>query len=221
MNDLQNFISDGKYTFLLQYEYATGYNYWSQTSNPLDDYKSTSTPTTATGYSAIDIDWSSNYWGGLTRQNSDVNNTASTLLSGSVGHSNWFYAIGSYATQQVGIPSASDISVQGTTGSTSYGVSLWVKVDDLSQLLSSDLSQLLGGSTYYIRNTDTTLTALWKANSYNISYYDQGGEPFSGTHESGYPTIHTYGTTTTLKSACTWWPISKTCTLSSSLRRWS
>lgn len=201
LNDLQNFISDGKYTFLLQYEYATGYNYWSQTSNPLDDYKSTSTPTTATGYSAIDIDWSSNYWGGLTRQNSDVNNTASTLLSGSVGHSNWFYAIGSYATQQVGIPSASDISVQGTTGSTSYGVSLWVKVDDLSQLLSSDLSQLLGGSTYYIRNTDTTLTALWKANSYNISYYDQGGEPFSGTHESGYPTIHTYGTTTTLKSA--------------------
>ena len=201
LNDLQNFISDGKYTFFLQYEYATGYNYWSQTSNPLEEYKTAGTPTTATGYSAIHIDWDSNYWGGLTRQNSDVNNTASTLLSGSVGHSNWFYAIGAYATQQVGIPSASDISVQGKEGSTSYGVSLWVKVDDLSQTLSSDLSQLLGGATYYIRNTDTTLTALWKANNYNISYYDQGGEPFSGTHESGYPTVHTYGTTTTLKGA--------------------
>ncbi|MCQ2342498.1 MAG: InlB B-repeat-containing protein [Paludibacteraceae bacterium] len=37
--------------------------------------------------------------------------------------------------------------------------------------------------------------------AYNIFYKDQGGADFSGTHESGYPTTHTYGTATTLKSA--------------------
>ncbi len=200
LDDLSKFVRDGKYTFILQYEYATGQNYWSQTSNPLNEYKANGSPTTATGYSAIDIDWDSNYWGGLTRNNSDINTKTATLLSGSVGHSNWFYAIGAYSTHQTGIPSASAVSVQGKTGSTSYGVSLWVKIDDLA-VVSSNLTQLLGASKYYIRNTDTTLTALWKANTYNINYYDQGGSAFSGTHDSGYPTTHTYGKATTLKGA--------------------
>ena len=200
LSDLAKFIENGKYTFLLQYEYADGYNYWSQTSNPLDDYKGTSSPTTATGYNGINIDWDSNYWGGLTRQNSNINTKSSTLLSGSVGHGNWFYAIGAYSTHQTGMPTASDITVQGMTGSTSYGVSLWVKVDNLMSV-ANELSQLLGGSTYYIRNTDTTLTALWMANRYNITYLDEGGEPFSGTHEEGYPTSHVYGHDTELKGA--------------------
>ena len=55
-------------------------------------------------------------------------------------------------------------------------------------------------------NTDVitgarTLYAKWTANKYNINYYDKGGSAFSGTHASGYPTQHTYGTTTTLKTA--------------------
>jgi len=55
-------------------------------------------------------------------------------------------------------------------------------------------------------NTDTvtsniTLYAKWTNAVYNIAYFDQGGDPFSGTHESGYPTTHTYGTATFLKGA--------------------
>lgn len=46
-----------------------------------------------------------------------------------------------------------------------------------------------------------TLTAQWKANTYTITYKDGGNTNFSGTHESGYPTTHTYGTATTLKNA--------------------
>ena len=49
--------------------------------------------------------------------------------------------------------------------------------------------------------TTATLYAHWTANQYNINYYDQGGSAFSGSHESGYPTKHTYGTETTLKGA--------------------
>ena len=52
---------------------------------------------------------------------------------------------------------------------------------------------------YDISYTGKTLYARFKANQYTITYKDQGGGTFSGTHASGYPTKHTYGTATTLK----------------------
>lgn len=48
---------------------------------------------------------------------------------------------------------------------------------------------------------NTTLYAKWTANQYTITYKDQGNVTFTGTHASGYPTKHTYGTTTTLATA--------------------
>ena len=45
------------------------------------------------------------------------------------------------------------------------------------------------------------LYAKWTAEQYTITYKDQNDAEFSGTHEEGYPTTHTYGTATTLKSA--------------------
>ena len=62
------------------------------------------------------------------------------------------------------------------------------------------------GTTYlasanYSLNADLTLYAIWNADVYTITYLDKGGNAFSGTHESGYPTHHTYGEPTTLKSA--------------------
>ena len=53
----------------------------------------------------------------------------------------------------------------------------------------------------YTANAAATLYAQWKANQYTINYKDQGGAAFSGTHASGHPTTHTYGTATTLKTA--------------------
>jgi uncharacterized repeat protein (TIGR02543 family) len=48
---------------------------------------------------------------------------------------------------------------------------------------------------------DITLYAKWtEINTYTITYRDVGGGTFSGTHGSGYPTTHTYGTNTTLVS---------------------
>ena len=62
------------------------------------------------------------------------------------------------------------------------------------------------GTTYesgdsYTANAAATLYAQWKANQYTINYKDQGDANFSGTHANGYPTTHTYGTATTLKTA--------------------
>ena len=46
--------------------------------------------------------------------------------------------------------------------------------------------------------SNTTYTAQWTANKYDITYKDQGGGDFTGT-QSTPPTQHTYGTATTLK----------------------
>ena len=48
---------------------------------------------------------------------------------------------------------------------------------------------------------DTECVAQWTAETYTITYKDQGDANFSGTHETGYPTTHTYGTDTSLKTA--------------------
>ena len=47
----------------------------------------------------------------------------------------------------------------------------------------------------------TTITITYVAKTYTITYKDQGNVTFSGTHASGYPTTHTYGTATELKTA--------------------
>ncbi len=48
-----------------------------------------------------------------------------------------------------------------------------------------------------------TYTATFKQakQEYNIIYKDKGDQTFSGTHAAGYPTVHTYGTATTLVGA--------------------
>ena len=53
----------------------------------------------------------------------------------------------------------------------------------------------------YTPTTDITLTAQWTPQKYTIIYKDHGDVAFSGTHESGHPTQHTYGTATPLKGA--------------------
>ena len=48
---------------------------------------------------------------------------------------------------------------------------------------------------------DVTVAATFEPNIYTITYKDQGGETFSGTHEDGSPTQHTYDSDTQLKGA--------------------
>ena len=65
-----------------------------------------------------------------------------------------------------------------------------------------------GGTQYYDNNMMSNkivsesirLYAKWIPNTYSITYRDVGNTAFSGTHGSGYPTSHTYGTTTNLVS---------------------
>jgi hypothetical protein len=82
---LSDFKRDAKFEFWLNYNELDGNdggNRWTQTSNPLTD--------DIAGYTAISADHTSRFWGGL-----EPDKGNNTLLDGSVGHSNWYYAIGS------------------------------------------------------------------------------------------------------------------------------
>ena len=131
LSSLSNYkFSDGKYEFLLRYPNlsATQYNRWKQTNSPCDEFITTTTAGTgtATGYTAVHIDWTGNYWGGLTRQNSDASTITNTYLSGSVGHNNWFYALGATSSWGIGIPSYNPDQNAANWGS----VELWVRIND-------------------------------------------------------------------------------------------
>ncbi len=171
---------NSNYEFQLRYEeWPEHYNHWSQTSNPLNEYLGTSdSALKATGYSGIHVDWDKDYkyFGGLTRQNENVNTLSNTLLSGTVGHSNWYYAIGAYTEYQGGIPGPG-----GAYESTTKGVTLLQKV--VSTASPSITSVVTPSRTFYVGNFDKNLiplggtlelVALWQPNTYNITFYGNG-----------------------------------------------
>lgn len=119
---------NNKYEFLLQYpdNYTDKYNRWIQNLNPCNEYITpTSSGTPADGYTAIHIDWTSNYWGGLTRQNSSPTSNYLTYLSGSTGHGNYWFAVAAFSAYQGGIPGPSVV----VTGRTQ----VWVRIDNLPE----------------------------------------------------------------------------------------
>ena len=75
---------------------------WKQSSNPV-----TATSSGVSGYEAIDIHYTGNYWGGL-----EYNTGSPSLLDGSVNHSNWWYAVGSTQSHGGGIPGGNSTVVQ-------------------------------------------------------------------------------------------------------------
>lgn len=122
--------SDNKFEFMLTYPNDTmGYNRWKQTNAPQAEFvpEDSTGAGTVSGYEPIHIDWSSNYWGGIARQNSDVDSFDLCYLSGSVGHHGWYYALGASSTYYDGIPSSKDIKAEPAFSDC---VELWVRIDD-------------------------------------------------------------------------------------------
>lgn len=86
LSELESFRIEGKFTFKLYYpEQPSKTNIWSQTSNPV-----TASAGVVTGYTAIDVNSTSQYWGGLERST----RPGQTFLDGSTPHNNWWYAVG-------------------------------------------------------------------------------------------------------------------------------
>lgn len=118
-----------KYEFLLEYPEISGYNRWSQTANPWTTTIPNGTGNeTAPGYRAIQISWNTNYWGGLAKSTS-----SSTALNGSVGHGNWFFAIGAYQcypnTCRENNDSTTITGILGPNTSIKGSVDLWMRIE--------------------------------------------------------------------------------------------
>lgn len=163
---------NGKYEFLLQYpiDDPSHYNRWKQTNAPQNEYNTqTSSGTKVAGYEAVHIDWTSNYWGGLERSAQDATALNSTWLDGSVGHGNWFYAIGSKNTHGRGIPSYN---------STADVVELWIRIPDAT------VTQVDMGTS-----TTANVTGLAEETTYlfNMSATNAAGTNYSSTVEVTTP----------------------------------
>ncbi len=78
--------SASDYEFRLYYPENGKRNHWTQTFDPRSGASSVRP---VDGYTAINVDETGNYWGGLEKSGSQ------TFLDGSVNHSNWWYSIGS------------------------------------------------------------------------------------------------------------------------------
>lgn len=118
LNRLSGFLRSGKYELKIDWPGSpapTSRNWWTQTS----DF--TSQP--VAGYVGIAIDSTSNFWGGL-----EYGSPGTTLADGSVGSTNWYYAIGTNilwgTAPNEGIPASDQLF------GSSYGVpkvELWIK----------------------------------------------------------------------------------------------
>ena len=81
------------------------------------------------------------------------------------------------------------------TASTGYTFAGWTKTGSVTLGNAANASTTITATA-----TGGTVTATWTANTYNITYKDQGNVAFTGVHGDGYPTTHTYGTATALVS---------------------
>lgn len=110
--------------------------------------------------------------------------------------------------------SGTSVTIKGNSGrldKTGYNFAGW------NGNASGTGTDYTPAETFSISN-NTTLYAKWTPKNFSITYKDQGNVSFSGTHETGYPTSHTYNTATTLKSASKFgytfdgWFTNSTCT---------
>ena len=107
---IEQFQAGGRYTFRISWPGFEERNIWTQTTSPLT--------APVGGYVPLDLDVVSNYWGGLEAGGDG------SLIDGSVGHSHWYYAIGSYQLWSAnGIPAADDLA----GGPSVPAVQLWVR----------------------------------------------------------------------------------------------
>ena len=117
LSEVQKWPHSGPYEFLLEYPEHKGFNRWKQTNFPLNEVDYEQYPL-AKGYENVSISWTDYSWGGLLKSNDGC-----SLLEGSIGTFNWFYAIGTKKNcAQYGIE---DFPGPGTHVHTVY---LWMKV---------------------------------------------------------------------------------------------
>ncbi len=182
------------YEFLLQYHhtlqtgssmYAREYNRWKQTSNPATTSESVS------GYQAVSISWNTNT-NSSAFQGIAKSNYSGTFIDGTIGHSNWFYALGASEAWNGGIP--------GPSSAETNIVTLYLATDSsLSNFKPTatfkDADALGSDNKYYFKDESVTLKALWIVNSYTLTAKANSGSIKATTGWTGTGTTATKSVT--------------------------
>lgn len=122
LNTIDNLKSDGKYQFMLVYPEMNKRNIWKQSKNPLvETIADTTNGSKVSGYEAVQIEMNGNYWGGLAKSTLSV-----SLLDGSVGHGNWWYAVGATSYH----PNTQSGTIPGGDSTNVTQVQLWMACDE-------------------------------------------------------------------------------------------
>lgn len=117
---------DDSFEFLLDYPKLKGFNRWKQSIFPLSE-DSSLLGNNVTGFVNVSCSWTSKRWGGLAKLTNPVDDGYSsanitTLLKGTIGHSNWFYSIGYYGNH------ASYKDVMPAYDGKTTEVELWIRI---------------------------------------------------------------------------------------------
>ena len=128
--------------------------------------------------------------------------TYRTLSADNTSQSNTFDTSSESGSDYYTVPAELTLVATPNTGYEFVG---WYTAASGGSALSTDSSagRTVDTTTlnYHAVTSDYAIYARFRAKQYSITYKDGGNTAFSGTHASGYPTTHTYGTATTLKSA--------------------
>jgi hypothetical protein len=164
LSTLESFRSiQGSFTFKINWPGYTPRNIWRQRSNPTQDVD-------VDGYVPISITApgvGSNYWGGLEFSNGTHGPTSTaSYIDGSVNHSNYFYAIGTFGpySSPVGIPATNDVVTSGGVPHTQ----LWVRDDSFLISTPRDCQEILeygkstGSGLYWIDSDGTGPNASYQ-----------------------------------------------------------
>ena len=119
---IDNLKAPGTYKFMLYYPEMGKMNVWEQRKNPLNcTQANTTSGHSVDGYNPINVQMTGEYFGGLERST-----TSNTLLDGSTGHGNWWYAIGAYNEH----PTAGSGTIPGGDTVNVTQAQLWLACSD-------------------------------------------------------------------------------------------
>lgn len=119
---IDNLKAPGTYKFMLYYPEMGKMNVWEQRKNPLNcTQANTTSGHSVDGYNPINVQMTGEYFGGLERST-----TSNTLLDGSTGHGNWWYAIGAYKEH----PTAGSGTIPGGDTTNVTQAQLWLACSD-------------------------------------------------------------------------------------------
>lgn len=141
LNQLDDFKSNGRYVFRINWPGYSQRNIWMQTTNPTIDQP-------VDGYIPLSIDTVNNYWGGLER-NCTVG-CSGWFMDGSINHVNYFYAIGTYSPWVGGIPASYDVSMSGVQHTELWTRRAQGKFTKRSCKEILDANQSIGDGSYFI-----------------------------------------------------------------------